>query len=69
MPEMTGLELITKIRQIKGYEDTPIIMLTTETSVKIANEGRSLGVSVWATKPFKPDVMRSVVEKVLSRRK
>ncbi len=69
MPDMTGLELIKKIRQVKEYEDVPIIMLTTETSVKIANEGRSLGVSVWATKPFKPDVMRSVVDKVLSRRK
>ena len=32
MPELSGISLVSKLRQIEGYKDIPIVMLTTENS-------------------------------------
>ena len=65
MPEMDGLELIRQLRQIPSYKFTPIIMLTTESQEAKKAEGKSAGASGWIVKPFKPDQLLSVVQRLL----
>ncbi len=70
MPEMDGIELCKRIRQIKRYRDTPILMLTsTMTNGRIEN-AFAAGANDYITKPFevKDIVMRvRVAQKMASR--
>lgn len=64
MPNMDGLTLIRKLRTMPTYRTTPILMLTTESDEKKKQEGRSAGATGWIVKPFSPDKLIQVVQKV-----
>ncbi|CAO3416813.1 two-component system chemotaxis response regulator CheY [Azospirillum doebereinerae] len=64
MPVMDGLTLIRKLRAIPAHRTLPILMLTTEADDKKKAEGRSAGATGWIVKPFNPDKLVSVVQKV-----
>lgn len=52
MPEMNGTELTWKIRQLKNYQDVPVIMLSGNTKMEnILNYFKS-GISDYLCKPF-----------------
>ena len=52
MPEMNGTELTWKIRQLKNYQDVPVIMLSGDTQMEnILNYFKS-GISDYLCKPF-----------------
>jgi two-component system, chemotaxis family, chemotaxis protein CheY len=65
MPNMDGIELIRQIRGSASYRFTPIIMLTTESMDTKKQEGKAAGATGWIVKPFKPDQLLAVVQKVL----
>ncbi len=62
IPRKDGIEVITTIR--KKENATPILILTTESGADIKNEGRSAGATGWIVKPFNPEKLLQVVEKV-----
>ncbi|MBP2228194.1 two-component system chemotaxis response regulator CheY [Azospirillum agricola] len=64
MPVMDGLTLIRKLRAIPAHRTLPILMLTTEADEKKKAEGRAAGATGWIVKPFNPDKLVSVVQKV-----
>lgn len=64
MPNMDGLTLIKKIREMGQFSSTPILMLTTENTDERKNEGRSAGATGWIVKPFDPEKLLQVVTKV-----
>lgn len=64
MPVMDGLTLIRKVRAIPANRTLPILMLTTESDDKKKAEGRAAGATGWIVKPFNPDKLVSVVQKV-----
>ncbi|MFC5306257.1 response regulator [Azospirillum picis] len=64
MPVMDGLTLIRKLRAIPAHRTLPILMLTTEADESKKAEGRSAGATGWIVKPFNPDKLVSVVQKV-----
>ncbi|WP_354693233.1 response regulator, partial [Escherichia coli] len=43
MPNMDGLSLIRSLRNLAGYRSVPILMLTTESSDAMKQQGRSAG--------------------------
>jgi len=61
MPNMDGLTMIQNIRNIPSYQDTPIVMLTTESGEDKKSVGHESGVSAWLVKPFEPDALIEVV--------
>ncbi len=65
MPVMTGLELLQKLRATEVYKFTPILMLTTEASQEMKDKGKSLGATGWIIKPFDPEKLLKVIERVL----
>lgn len=65
MPQMDGLTLIRSLRGLPAYSRIPILMLTTESSEQMKNEGRAAGASGWLVKPFDPRKLLEVVKKVL----
>ncbi|PWC39151.1 response regulator [Azospirillum sp. TSO35-2] len=64
MPVMDGLSLIRKLRAIPAHRTLPILMLTTEADDSKKAEGRAAGATGWIVKPFNPDKLVSVVQKV-----
>ena len=55
MPNMDGLSLVKNLRTLPAYRDTPIMMLTTESSPEMKQKGREAGATGWMVKPFDPD--------------
>jgi two-component system, chemotaxis family, chemotaxis protein CheY len=64
MPVMDGLTLIKRLRALPAYRTIPILMLTTESDDRKKQEGRTAGATGWIVKPFNPDKLISVVQKV-----
>jgi PleD family two-component response regulator len=54
MPVLNGFDLIQMIRAMPDYEDTPIIIITTEGTMDHVNKAISIGASDFIVKPFKP---------------
>ncbi len=64
MPNMNGIELIRKLRADGNYRATPILMLTTESDGGKKEEGKTAGATGWIVKPFQPDRLVAIVNKV-----
>jgi two-component system chemotaxis response regulator CheY len=65
MPRMDGLTLIKSLRSLPQYKTTPILMLTTESSDAMKSQGRAAGATGWIVKPFDPQKLIEVVNKVI----
>ena len=65
MPNLDGIGLILEVRKSPDHRFTPIIMLTTESQDTRKQEGRAAGATGWIVKPFKPEQLVAVVQKVL----
>ncbi len=65
MPIMDGIQLISELRKIENYRFTPILMLTTESGLEKKQEGKAAGATGWIVKPFDPQKLVAVVNKVL----
>jgi len=68
MPILDGLQLIRALRQLPGYGETPILVLTTETSASDKEEARSAGASGWLRKPIETAVLLEVADSLLQIR-
>ena len=67
MPNMNGTTLIRKLRRLQEHKETPILMLTTESSDFRKNKARELGANGWLTKPFDPPVLANAVKTLLKK--
>lgn len=65
MPNLNGIDFIKQVRAKAGYKFTPIVMLTTESQDAKKQEGKSAGATGWIVKPFKPEQLLAVVQKVM----
>ncbi len=65
MPELDGINLVRKVREIPACKFIPIIILTTESQEEKKREGKKAGATGWIIKPFKPDQLVAVIRKVM----
>jgi two-component system chemotaxis response regulator CheY len=66
MPRMDGISLVKALRGLPQYRATPILMLTTESGDAMKAQGKAAGATGWLVKPFNPQRLLEVVNKVLS---
>ncbi len=64
MPNMDGITLVKTLRSDPNHRSTPILVLTTESDDAKKNEGRAAGATGWLVKPFQPEKLLKVVQKV-----
>lgn len=64
MPKLDGIGLIRALRENASFKFTPILMLTTEGDASKKDEGKSAGATGWIVKPFNPEKLIQVVNKV-----
>jgi DNA-binding NtrC family response regulator len=67
MPGLDGFQLARHIRE--RHADTDIILITAFGNIKQAVEAMKLGASDYITKPFQPEAIRMVSEKLAERRR
>jgi two-component system chemotaxis response regulator CheY len=65
MPNMDGIELTRRLRSMPDYKFVPIVLLTTESHADKKKEGKMAGATGWIVKPFEPDKLLAVVNKVM----
>jgi len=65
MPNMDGITLIKELRKLPSYKFTPMLMLTTESSMDKKTEGKAAGATGWLVKPFNPDQLLGTIKKVI----
>jgi two-component system chemotaxis response regulator CheY len=65
MPEMDGLQMLENYaKEVPVGSKRPlVIMVTTETSAPLKEQGKSLGVVAWVSKPVDPVALAQVVRK------
>ncbi|WP_127470820.1 response regulator [Thiomicrorhabdus aquaedulcis] len=63
MPVMTGLEFLGHLRQQAQYKFVPVLMLTTEASDELKEQGKQLGATGWIVKPFDPEKLIKILER------
>jgi two-component system chemotaxis response regulator CheY len=58
MPEMSGTELVKKVREMSSCDKTTIIMVSTESSQDVVDSTMADGANGFITKPFTPEVFQ-----------
>ena len=65
MPRLDGIGLTKKLREHPNFRNTPILILTTESSAEMKQAGRNAGATGWLVKPFEPSKLVEVIRKVV----
>ncbi len=65
MPNINGLELIDYCKQSERYQHIPIIIISTEDSLKDQEKGVELGASGYLLKPIKLDRVIEVIKNTI----
>jgi two-component system chemotaxis response regulator CheY len=55
MPEMTGTEMVKKVRQLPVCKNAKIVMISTESSQDLIDGLLADGANAYITKPFTPE--------------
>jgi DNA-binding response OmpR family regulator len=66
MPDMSGLEVLQRLRISERCKDLPVYMLTARADDLAVTESRKCGASGFLTKPFAISEVREVVNEVLA---
>ena len=65
MPRMDGITLVQRLRALPEFRFTPILVLTTESGGDMKQKGKEAGATGWIVKPFSPEKLLDVVNKVI----
>lgn len=67
MPGMSGIELLDEVS--RAYPNTDFVLLTGNATIESAVGALRMGAADYLTKPIRQDELRSVAERILSRRR
>lgn len=65
MPEMNGLDMVRRVKEMEEFKTRPIVMLTTEDSAEMKAKGKGIGVSGWIVKPMNTVRLQQMVKMIL----
>lgn len=66
MPNMTGLDLVAKVRQEAGNKTIPIIIISTKGEEHDIQAGLSLGANEYLLKPISTIRLKEVITRLLT---
>jgi CheY-like chemotaxis protein len=65
LPEMTGLELVARIRQDARFRLLPILVVSADTDPSTPARALGLGANAFFAKPYSPSAMRKKLEELI----
>lgn len=66
MPNMDGVTFVKTYKAMSRFQYIPVLMLTTEESPIMKDEGRAAGVRAWMIKPFIKETLIKAVSKLVA---
>jgi len=66
MPEMSGMELVRKAREVVDRTRTKIVMVSTESAQDLIDQALADGADGFITKPFTPERFREKLAPLLN---
>ncbi len=67
MPKMNGFEVCEAVKRSFNMEDVYIVMLTAKGQEFDRERGEQAGANIYMTKPFDPDELVELAQKVIGR--
>lgn len=64
MPEMTGIELLKRVRANDATKDLPFLMVTAEAKKENVVEAVKAGVNNYIVKPFTAEILQDKISKI-----
>jgi two-component system chemotaxis response regulator CheY len=64
MPQMTGIDLLRKVRASEEFSDLPFLMVTAEAQQENIIEAVQAKVSNYIVKPFTAEVLKQKIDKI-----
>lgn len=61
MGDINGLELIQFIRKSERYKETPLVIISTQSTDRDVERGLALGANAFVPKPFTAEALQSVL--------
>jgi two-component system, chemotaxis family, chemotaxis protein CheY len=68
MPNIHGLELISMLRRSEAYKDTPVLVISSESSERDKQRALELGADGFLAKPFEAEALLSEVGRLFASR-
>jgi len=65
LPEMTGLELVARIRQDPRFRSLPILVVSADADPATPGRALGLGANAYFAKPFSPSAIRKKLEELI----
>ncbi|MCU1338231.1 MAG: response regulator receiver protein [Bryobacterales bacterium] len=65
LPEMTGLELVARIRQDPRFRLLPILVVSADADPSTPARALGLGANAYFAKPYSPSAMRKKLEELI----
>ena len=65
MPKMDGLEMLRCLREMEGFSEIPVVMISGRDDIEARKKARELGVLYWLKKPFRISELQLIVENSL----
>jgi two-component system chemotaxis response regulator CheY len=65
MPNMDGITLVSELRRLPGFEETPLLVLTTESGTDKKQAGKRAGANGWIVKPVNEAQLIDVIRRTL----
>jgi two-component system chemotaxis response regulator CheY len=67
MPNMTGIDLLRKLRADERFKALPFLMVTAENSPENIKEALAAGVNNFIAKPFRPDELADRIKSIYQK--
>ncbi len=64
MPQMTGIDLLRKVRASEEFSDMPFLMVTAEAQQENIIEAAQAKVSNYIVKPFTAETLKQKIDKI-----
>jgi len=68
MPEMTGIELLKRVREDENLKETPFLLITAEAKRSQILEAAQAGVDGYIVKPFTAATLNEKIHKIAERK-
>ena len=65
MPVMSGIEMVSVMAKDGLLKDIPVVVISTDGSTKRIEELKELGIREYIRKPFTPESLSEVIDRVL----
>ena len=65
MPSVNGLELVRRMRETPALAATPVVIVSSDRSRASLDELERCGIQAYVKKPFRPEQLRDVVDRLL----